>query len=251
MQSSFNVIKYTSVKDIGPKEIVTDSELPSIKIENENNCRNHIESYENLAKTMIENARRQGETILAKAYEEARNIEEEALVRAREAYENAYSEGRQEGYNIAYTEGMQKAKKEGDEIISSAEGMLKAAKAEYENYLQSKVTEINELILTIARSVLGKEVEDRDSINGMIFNALEVSKSSRSFIIRCNGIYVEELRTQVDSWKEQLGFLGDIFIVKDDSIEKGNAIIDKGNGKVVVGVKLALEKIKAVLEGKE
>lgn len=251
MQLLYNVIKNNSVKNSGFKPIVTNEELPTTKSEKENNIKNNIESYENLAKTMIENARRQSEIILSKAYEEARAIEEEASVKASEAYENAFRQGYEEGYNKIYKEIMEKARTESQAIVLSAEELLKNAKIEYEKYLESKAMEINDLILTIAETILKREVKDRDSINGMIFEVLENSKNAKNFIIRCNSIYVEELKSQVESWKEQLGFFGDIFILKDDSIEPGNALIDKGNGKVTVGVKYALQKIKAILEGKE
>ncbi|MCM8710971.1 flagellar assembly protein FliH [Clostridium sp. SYSU_GA19001] len=251
MQLSYNVIKNNSIKNSGFKSIVTEKEFPAAKAETEENIKNNIESYENLAKTMLENARRQSERILSKAYEEARALEEEASVKSQEVYERAYRQGYEEGYSKAYNEALKKAETERNSIVSTAEKLLKNAKIEYEKYLESKALEIKDLILTIAETVFKREVEAEDFINNMIFEALENSKNAKNFIIRCNAVYVEELKLQAESWKEQLGYIGDIFIVRDDSIEPGNALIDKGNGKVTVGVKFALEKMKAILEGKE
>jgi flagellar assembly protein FliH len=263
MQLSYNVIKNNSVKDLGAKEIVTDAEAKVVKfpvvINPENGAASvpnvQMESYEKLAKSLIENARRQSEAILSRAYEDARLIEEDAAHKAElmqnEAFERGYSEGNEEGFNKAYNETMISAKREAEAIIASAEALLGDAKHQYEEYLKEKSQEISEMILTIAESVLKKEVQDSSTVKTMIFNALETSKNAKNFIIRCNTIYVEELKAIVPNWKEELGYLGDIFILKDDSLEIGNAVIDKGNGKVVVGVDIALQKISDILEGKD
>lgn len=251
MQLLYNIIKNTSVKSVGAKEIITNGQLSYVKEENEKNSKVYIENYENLAKTMLENARRQSESIISSAYEEAKRIEEEAQMKVQEIYKDAFTKGESEGYQVAYTKGLEEAKKEGNKIIDTAEDMLKNAKLEYESYLESKRIEINELILTIAENVLKKEVSSKDAINNMIFDALVSSKNSKSYIIRCNKIYIDEIKNQIDSWKEQLGYPADIFVIGDENIERGNALIDKGNGKILVGIDASLSKIKAILEGKE
>jgi flagellar assembly protein FliH len=250
MQSSYNVIKNRSVKNTGLREIVTSSEAAVINPEVEDNIKNHIESYESLAKSILENARNKSEQIVIKAYEDARAIEEEALLKAEQLKNEAYETSYQEGYHKAYHETMQHTKIESEAIIASAMELLNNAKAEYEEYLQIKTQEINDLIITIAKTVLKKEVQDKSSINSMIYEAIERSKKSEKFIVRCNSIYVDELKDQSNSWKKQLGFLGDIFILGDDSLEPGNAVIDKGNGKVITGIDYALQRIEEILEGK-
>lgn len=254
MQSSFNIIKNNSVKNTGLRDIITSGETAAAKAENivtETNVKNHIESYENLAKNIIENARRQSEQILIRAYEDAKSIEEEALKQAERLKSEAYEQGAAEGYNTAYNETLNKAKVDGDAIIASASKLLNNAKEEYEIYMQAKSKEIGELALTIAKAVLKKEIQDTNSINSMIYDALSESKNSRNFIIRCSSIYVEELKKQCSDWKQQLGFKGDIFIVGDDTLEPGNAVIDKGNGKIVVGIDYALQRVEEILNGKE
>jgi flagellar assembly protein FliH len=251
MQSSYNVIKNNSVKNTGLREIFTSAETIAIKPEKEANIKENIESYESLARTIMENARRYSEQIKIKAYEEARTLEGNALIKAEQLKKEAYEKGYKEGHNKAYVETMKQTKIKSEAIIASADEVLTDAKAEYEEYLKRKSKDINNLILSIATTVLKKEVQDKSSINEMIYEALEASKNARNFIIRCNGTYVEELKVQTTTWKEQLGFLGDIFVIKDNSIELGNAIIDKGNGKVIVGIDYALQRIKDILEGRD
>lgn len=251
MQSSYSVIKNNSVKNAGLKQIVTNAETAQMKAENENNAKNHIESYENLAKTILENARKQGEQIKAKAYEDASAIEYNAMQMAeqlkQEAYESAFSQGHEEGYNS----GIEQVRMEGEAIIASATDLLINAKSEYEQYLQSKSEDIKELVITISRAVLKRELQSEEAINEMVFEALQQSKGAKNFIIRCSAQHVNKLREQIDNWKEQLGFFGDIFVLKDDTIELGNAVIDKGNGKIITGVDYALQRIIQILEGKD
>ena len=255
MLLSYKVIKNDSVKNTGAKEIVTDIEVKTISPEAEESVKNNFESYESLAKTLIENARRQGEAILSRAYSEASSIEQEALINAealkQQAYEQGFSEGHEAGYEHAYNQTIGSAQAEASSIIASAENLLNDAKYQYEEYLKEKTEEINNLILAITSTVLKKEIEDSSSIKAMIYEVLEASKQTKNFIIRTNSAYTTELKTESKVWKEHLGFKGDIFIVSDDSIEPGNAIIDKGNGKVMVGVNTALSKIKDILEGKD
>jgi flagellar assembly protein FliH len=255
MQSFYNVIKNNSVKDSGSRKICTSDEIAVTKVDKEAEFKDNIESYESLAKTIMENARKQSEQIKLKAYEEVKTLQEDALIRAeqikKDAYNKAYEKGYEEGYNKAYSETMRKTQIKSEAIIAAAEKVLTDAKVQYEQYMENKSKHISELILTIAETVLKKEVVDKSSINAMIYETIEASKNSRNFIIRCNGVYVEELKVQASNWKEQLGFLGDIFIIKDDSVEQGNAIIDKGNGKVIVGIDYALQRIKDILEGRD
>jgi flagellar assembly protein FliH len=244
------------VKNYGLKEIVTAQVKPQItsypeKIVNNSN----MEGYNNLANNIIENARRQKEQILVKAYEDAQKIEENAVINVekqkKDAYEIGFKEGKELGFKSAYDETLKEAEKEKNLIIASAEDTLFNAKVEYENYLESKKVELFDLIVCAAEAVLKAELKDKSAINKMIFDALDASKKASTFIIRCNEIYVEELKAQVENWKGKLGFNGEIFIIKDNTLEIGNAVIDKGNGKLVVGIDFALQRIRELLEGKE
>ena len=84
-----------------------------------------------------------------------------------------------------------------------------------------------------------------------MFDALSKVKNTKTFIIKSNQIYCEEFKSKIELWKEQLPFKGDIFIIPDESIEEGSAIIERDNGKVVVGVDISLEKLHEILNSVE
>lgn len=247
MQSSYKVIKNTSVAQDGLKEIVTEFEKKEEvrqKISIETNAKTFIDSYENLAKTMLENARNQGDDLLSKAFTEAERLE-------KEAYEKGYKKGYDDAFNKSYEDGykknLEKAVGEGEVIKNNADNVLRSAVEEKERYLKEKQEEIKSLIINCVECVLKREVKDGDALNNVIFEALSKVKNTKTFIIKGNEMYCEELKNKVELWKEQLPFRGDMLIVADNDIEAGKAIIERENGKIVVSVDMAMEKIKDIL----
>lgn len=251
MQSSYRIIKNTSVDEDGLKKIVTEFETKeAVEQKNlaETNAKTFIDSYENLAKTMLENARKQSDDLLSKAFTEAERLQ-------KEAYEKGYNEGMQKGYddgfNKSYEDGykknLEKAQAEGQLIKDNADNILRTCKEEKEIYLKEKEQEIRNLIVNCVEAVLKREVKDEAALNDVIFQALSTVKNTKTFIIKSNEIYCRELKNKVELWKEQLPFRGDIFIIPDKDVQIGKAIIERENGKVVVDVDIAMEKIKEIV----
>ncbi|AKN33951.1 flagellar assembly protein FliH [Clostridium carboxidivorans P7] len=251
MQSSYRIIKNTRVDEDGLKKIITEFETKE-EVEQKNlaetNAKTFIDSYENLAKTMLENARKQSDGLLSKAFIEAERLQ-------KEAYEKGYDEGMQKGYddgfNKSYEDGykknLEKAQAEGQLIKDNADNILRTCKEEKEIYLKEKEQEIRNLIVNCVEAVLKREVKDEAALNDVIFQALSTVKNTKTFIIKSNEIYCEELKNKVELWKEQLPFRGDIFIIPDKDVEIGKAVIERENGKVVVDVNIAMEKIKEIV----
>ncbi|MBC2582128.1 V-type ATPase subunit subunit G family protein [Clostridium sp. DJ247] len=251
MQSSYKVIKNFNVVKEGSKEIETkfyNKEEIFQKELTETNARNFIDSYEELAKTMIENARRQSDSILSAAYAEAERIE-------KEAYEKGYGSGMEQGYadgvNKAYEEGyeknVQKALIEAEAIKNNADNILNTCIEEKEIYIKNKENEIKLLIEKCIESILKREVKDKEGLNSIVFNAMSEVKNSKTFIIKAKKIYCDEFKNQVDIWKEQLPFKGDIFIVPDEFIQEGSVIIERDNGKIEAGIDIAMEKVREIV----
>jgi flagellar assembly protein FliH len=247
MQSLSNVIKNTSVKPEGKKTIITDHSLINDdgngvleEIKEEEAVKNTIESYETLAKTMIENARRQSEGILIKAYEDAKNMEQEA-------YTQGYEIGKEQGYKDAYEETMKKASKEASRLLQNANNILKSAKQEYEKYLSDKQGDLLQLAMNMAEAVLKKKLSETEGIADMIFETLSNSRNSETYIIRVSSKHVEELKSRITGWRERLGLKGDVFIIGDEELQPGNAVIEKNSGKVTIGIDIGMESIRQAL----
>lgn len=100
MQSLYKVIKKSSVVRQGEEKIKTNYKKPvslekEIEIEEENS-KKFIDSYENLARNILENARKKSEEFLSKAYAEAEVVEEEAF---KKGHEEGFHKGSEEGKN--------------------------------------------------------------------------------------------------------------------------------------------------------
>lgn len=255
MQSSYRVIKNNHVQSLGNKEISTEFIKVQDKEEIEENIKNNFESYETLVNTMMENARRKSDKILSSAYQEAQFVESDSRLKAeqlmQEAYSKGYEEGKAKGYEEAYNDSFPKVQEQCQIIKQQAEDILFEAKKTYELYLEQKKHEIKDFILETVETILKQSIQNEDSLEKMIYSALEDTKNAKCFIIKCHSMYVENLNSKKDIWREQLAFKGDIFVLKDDSLEPGAAVIDKGTGKVVVSIENALDKLKELLEGNE
>lgn len=248
------VLKNTTVIKSGSKEISIEYEPPKNnheKSQREINAKEYIESYENLAKTMLEGARKQKEEILAEAYREAEKIESEAYPRAyKEGFEKGEKEGYHEAYKTAYEENIEKARKEREDIINGAQStsttIINSAKEEYVRYLEEKKEEIKKLVKEIALSVLLKELKEEDGLNAMISNILDEVKDSKVVIIRLNSLYKSNIEEQIASFKNNNVFKGEIFLIEDPSMKEGNASIEKDNGKIYINVQSIIEKLNEI-----
>ena len=57
------------------------------------------------------------------------------------------------------------------------------------------------------------------------------------------------MKNNISKWKVQYSVKNDIFVMADDSMEKGNAILEKPSGIVKVGIDIGMEQIRKTLLG--
>ncbi|WP_446897154.1 flagellar assembly protein FliH [Clostridium sp. LBM24168] len=255
MRSSYNkgIFKGDSINEYGKKEIFTEftvkKKAEKDKEENQIEKSPIVESYENLGKAIIEDSNRKKEKIISEAYEKASTIENEAY---KKGYAEGMEKGRQDGYKSAYEEGYRKnydkAKKEGEIIRKNADEVLKKAVEEKDNYLRENEEKIKELILNSIENILKHEVKDKESLNDVVFESLKQMMGTKTFIIKSRQKYCNKFKKKVDTWKEQIPFKGDIFIIPDESIEDGSVVIERDNGKMVFSVDIACDKIKDIFK---
>ncbi|NFR86862.1 MULTISPECIES: FliH/SctL family protein [unclassified Clostridium] len=259
MQSSYSIIKKNCALDAEKKKIST--EYVSKKIELDENFEEVqeevyskeevdalIAKYEEIGKRIIQDANNEKQGIILRGTMQAQNLE-------KEAYEKGYEEGLQngydDGYKKAYDENIDLAKAKSQEIIDKAEDVLRSANENYAKYLEDKKSDILKLSLEIAKNILRKELGHEDSMNLLVEEAIQLSKDEENLIIKCNSFHAEELKSQVNRWKISYSIKDEIFILNDDFIEPGNAIIKKPNGKVIVGFDIGMEAIKKEILGQD
>ena len=247
MQSSFKVIKNSTMsKDTG-KDINTNfdyKETIPINSNKDTLSFNQRESYENIGNTIINEAKRKSEAILSNTYDELEKMK-------KQVYEEAYEEGVKSGYQEGYRQSMEKAKKEADAIKEEADKILFDSIEESNKYLEDREKEIKELIQNAVEQILKQAVKDKESMNAVVYDALCASKKTAGFIIKCNSVYCEEIKSNVQKWKDEIPFNGGIFVIKDDTIPKGNVLINRDNGKTEISIEGSINKIRDILFSEE
>ena len=78
---------------------------------------------------------------------------------------------------------------------------------------------------------------------------IKISKGEDNVILKANSIHIEELKSEVERWKIAYGIKNEIFVLTDDSIKPGNAILEKPSGIVKVGVEIGMEQIQKAILG--
>lgn len=272
MQLSSSIIKSSSVVNEGKKYIFTEFNLQTKEgnyveessIETvakaENAVRDPMEEYKKLAKTMFDSYRKKGEEILNKAKEEAEVIKKNAYDTSykkgyeegeHNGYEDAYKNAYEKAYKEAYEENIVKANKDREELIKDgqqiSDNLIKSAREEYVAYIEEKKQEIKDMIGNIVEHVFKKELEDKAILNNMILDVVNHAKNSKNIVVKSRQENIEEIKNAIDEWKQTNIFKGDIFIIEDDSLQNGVAIVEKDNGKTEIDIKKALDKVREIL----
>lgn len=205
-----------------------------------------LQKYEEIGKKIISDAEDEKQAIISKAQQDALNTEKAAYEKG---HEQGMKNGYEDGYKKAYDENIEKAQAEAAQIVEKAENLLRSAQNNYEEYLNSKRNEIIKIALNIAESITRKNLTNDDSMNELVEEAFKISKGEESVILRTNSLHVEELKKNCERWKVSYAIKSDIFVITDDSIEPGNAILEKTSGVVKVGIDTGLEQIRKAILG--
>ena len=257
MQSSYSVIKkdfaqkgqkkvieteYTIRKSINEEDIYEEKNneeeiIQAPKIDPEE----IMKRYEDIGQRILQDAKNEKQAILLRAQMDANISEKEAYEKG---YEQGIKNGYDDGYKNAYDETIDSAKREAEEIIAKAESLLKSAHENYLKYLENKKKDVIRLALDIAENITKKELSHEDSMNAIIEEAFNISKGEDNVIIKSNAIHIEALKSQIEIWKISYGIKNEIFILEDNFMEPGNAILEKPSGVVKVGIDIGMEQIK-------
>lgn len=245
--NNLRVVEQEKHHVIAIEDIKVSKKGESSDIEKSENS-SEYQQYENIASSIIKQAKFEAENIRKAAIDDSRTIEENAY---KEAYEKGLSEGRKKGYDDAYNETIVKGKMEIENLKSlaqqNASNIVKSARYECEKYYESKELEIKRLIVEIASQVLKERIKESDSIDNMVGEAIKLSKNAKTIIIKCNGNYVESIKNNVSTWKNEIPYSGEIFVIEDNEKQDGCAVIEKDNGKIEVNVDDAMNKIKEII----
>ena len=268
MQSSYSLIKNGFSKDGGKRLITTEyvsraqiaakeeleKKLHEEEIEKEEEALKEptidpeelLKRYEEIGQRIIQDAENEKKALLLRTQIEATNAEKNAY---QKGYDQGMKNGYDDGYKKAYDENIENAQKQAADIIERAETLLRSAQNDYEEYLDRKRSDIIKIALNIAESITRKNLSNDDSINDIVEEAFKISKGEESIILRANSIHIEELKKNCERWKLSYAIKNEIFVITDDSMDPGNAVLEKPSGIVKVGIDIGMEQIKKSIFG--
>lgn len=257
MNSLCRESKIISSEDVSVRGKITlqNNIISKVKIEEQKNLEEELAKKEEELKNKILEAENKYKEIISKANEESLNIIEESKNKVSEieknAYEQGYSQGSkngyEDGYKEAYEENVEKAKTDAESILNNANNVLEEAKNYVVEYLKANKNQILGLSVSIAEQVLREKFTETSFMDNMILNVIEEYELKENFIIKTNSIYKESLQKQILELKESYKINGDVFVLSDESVEQGNAIIETSKGKLIIGVDSVLKEIKEEL----
>ena len=179
--------------------------------------------------------------MLKKAQDDVARIERKAYT---EGHAQGLSNGYDDGYKEAYDDNIEKAKLEASAIVENANSTLRNINNTVYEYLLDSKEDIMKLCMKISTQVLKEELQNPYTMARLVEKALQDYKYKSNCVIKVNKQYVDTLKEKVSNWKVDMRISEDIFIIEDDNIEEGNAIIESDRGKVIVGLDTALERLK-------
>lgn len=209
----------------------------------------------------LNKARTQAEELLAKAREEADALVAQARAESEtlrnQAREEGRAQGHREGYEAGYAEGLAAGRAELLEQLHTVYQLADEAVNAKAAVIASAETEILELVIEVARKVIGEVVElNPNVVTNIVANAIKHANTGEVLTIRVNPRDVELLR---EYWAEAVGDNpGDPWtgsgqgagqrrrweIVADRRVKPGGCVIDTQSGTVDARIDTQLVQIK-------
>ena len=216
MQLSYNLIRKNQVLSSNSKVISTEY-VKDFDIEDDKKdivCKQSGKTIEEI-EDILSNYESIGNSIVLEAKRKKDEIMykamEESQAMEREAYEKGYAQGKENGYE------------------------------------ESKKADIIRLSIAIAEKVIRKKVTDEDGISEILEEGIRLSKGEENLVIKCNPKYVSSIKEHIPVWKASYSISGEIFVLPNEGVSLGNAIIEKASGKVEVGIDVSLKAIEEAL----
>lgn len=196
------------------------------------------------AEDILENARKEAEKIINEAKLKAdlilNSVHEEVAVRVKEAEEKAREDGYKHGESLA--------RQHYQSLISEAEELKQKAKELHDNTISGLEDEIVEIIIQVAKKVIGTELsQNRDVILGLIRTALSATSPTEKITIYVCADDYDYVIGNKDRIAEGLKGIRGFEIIKDNTLKKGECIVDTGFGTVDSSIETQLHAVESTL----
>jgi len=188
----------------------------------------------------LQTAREQADAMIREAEIEAERIIEQAHRDAEEKMNIVLEEARKKGYEKGYAEG----KKQYEDLIKEAQMLKENCLHEYKQTLDGMESDIIDMILDIAKKVVGNEIQtNRNVVLELVKEAFDRCTNREKMILKVSSEdynYVVENKEEILSAVEGIE---DFDIKEDSSMKPGSCIVETPFGSVDTGIDTKISKI--------
>lgn len=210
------------------------------KFEDENLEQEVTEIEEANYEDIIERAKIQSEELIKAAESQAQRIIEDAEDEACERIKALEAEARQQGFEKGYEE----AKNMYEHLLSEAENIREHAKVEYSEVMAGIERDAIELIMDIARRVIGEEITlNKGHLVNIVGEALGKSSNRDNITVRVSAQDYDYVLDNTDKLLSMAEGIGEIDIKKDAALKPGDCLVETSYGSIDAGVETKLRKI--------
>lgn len=245
-----NQVNISEEKIVGRKaqniNVDNSSHEKKIKVENEINSlilkKNDILKEIEFIK---EDGIKEKNNIIQTAHKEYENIINTANEKAKMELDKYKQEGYQKGYEEGFEEGKQKSVDEYKSEINEAVNIKNSVIEWKKNQIDKLEKDIIDLVINSVDKIIKVKLEENDEIIlNLVKEALNKLTFTEKLVIRVSAYDFEKVNSSRDKILAKAGYIDDIQIKVDKSLEKGDLIVDTNSGTVNPSIKNQFEIIK-------
>lgn len=198
------------------------------------------ESSEEIRQSLIQAAEYKAQSIVKEAEYQAAKILEDCRKEIEKNKASVLEEAQKKGYE----QGEKEAKEYCREMTIEAEKIRQEAMKEYSDLLSKAESDVVDIILDIARKVIGKELSDSsDSILQMIRQAFESCSNRDNLLLFVSPIDYEVIEKNSEKLKSMVEGIQKLEVKVDPALAGGNFTLRTPYGNVEGGADKQLKKI--------
>ncbi len=196
-----------------------------------------------------EELQQQADDIISDANKLAETILEDAKIEVETYKERVIAESKEEGFNLGYSEGVEKAKLENDEILNEKLQVLEDEKnllfTERENLMTNVELELSEVIGSVLENVIGSAFKVENSlILQLIKLGLKQSTLNDEITIKVSSDLLDLVNENFEDLRAEVPRNIGLEIVSDKALEGSECIIESNLGYIKCDVDSIINSIK-------
>ncbi len=196
-----------------------------------------------------EELQQDADDIISEANKLAESILEDARVEAEAYKDRVIAESKEEGFDLGYSEGAEKARAENDEVLNEKLVKLEQEKdilfAEKENLMTNVELELTEVIGSVVESILDSAFKvEKNLIMQMVKLGLKQSTLNDEVTIKVSSDLLDIVTENFDDLRAEVPKNIGLEILSDRSLEQSECIIESNLGYIKCDVNSVINSIK-------